>query len=46
MSLHLKKGVSLAQLQETSALISLCLHNFSECETFKGKKGGLTLWQS
>ena len=46
MSLQLENEGSLPHHHETSAFISLCFRNFSECETFKGKKGGLTLWQS
>ena len=42
----LKKGASLPRVKETCAYSCIGFRNFSECETFKGKKGGLTLWQS
>ena len=46
MSLQFKKGANLPKGKETCAYSCMGLRNFSECETFKAKKGGLTLWQS
>ena len=44
MTLTIKNGSCLAQLQETCAVIGLCFRNFGEFLTLKSEKGGWALW--